>query len=53
MDDRIEKLLTARAISKRARSIIRQNLAISLGTVVLMIGASLFDWCPHHPGAGP
>ncbi len=46
MDDRIEKLLTARAISKRARSIIRQNLTISLGTVVLMIGASLFGLVP-------
>lgn len=46
MDDRIEKLLTARAISKRARSIIRQNLTISLGAVVLMIGASLFGLVP-------
>ena len=37
VDDRIEKLVTARAISERARSIIRQNLVISLGTVVVMV----------------
>jgi Cd2+/Zn2+-exporting ATPase len=46
MKDRIEKLLTAWTISRRARAVIRQNLAISLGTVVLMVGASLFGIVP-------
>jgi len=41
MRDRIEKLLAAMRISGKARSIIRQNLAISLGTIVLMVGATL------------
>lgn len=46
MNDRIEKLLTAWTISRRPRAIIRQNLAISLGTVVLIVGASLFGIVP-------
>lgn len=37
MNDKIEKLLTARYISQRARSIIKQNLFLSLGTVALMV----------------
>ncbi|MCB1235866.1 MAG: cation-translocating P-type ATPase [Verrucomicrobiae bacterium] len=39
MNDKIEKLLTARNISRHARRIIRQNLVVSLGTVVAMAGA--------------
>ncbi len=46
MQDRIEKLLSARHISQRARAIIRQNLAISLGSVVVMAVASLFGIVP-------
>jgi Cd2+/Zn2+-exporting ATPase len=46
MNDRIDKFLVARTLSRRARGIIRQNLAISLGTVVLMVGASLFGIVP-------
>lgn len=37
MNDRIEKLVTARFLSQRARVVIRQNLLISLGTVLLMV----------------
>lgn len=37
MNDKIEKLVTARFISQQARKIIRQNLFISLGTVALMV----------------
>jgi Zn2+/Cd2+-exporting ATPase len=36
MHDRIENFLAAYRLSKRARAIIRQNLTISLGVVVLM-----------------
>ena len=46
MQDKIEKLLSARHISQRARRIIRQNLAISLGSVILMAIASLFGIVP-------
>lgn len=46
MNDRIEKLLTARKASRRARVIIKQNLAISLGTVALMVGAAILGIVP-------
>ena len=46
MQDRIEKLLSARKISAHARRIIRQNLAISLGSVIVMAIASLFGIVP-------
>jgi Cd2+/Zn2+-exporting ATPase len=46
MQDRIEKLLSARKISAHARRIIRQNLAISLGSVIVMAVASLFGIVP-------
>ncbi|SKB07623.1 Cd2+/Zn2+-exporting ATPase [Prosthecobacter debontii] len=46
MQDKIEKLLSARHISHRARQIIRQNLAISLGAVIIMAIASLFGIVP-------
>lgn len=41
MNDRLEHLGTAFQLSTRARSIIRQNLFISLGTVVVLIGLAL------------
>jgi Cd2+/Zn2+-exporting ATPase len=46
MQDKIEKFLSARQISQRARQIIRQNLVVSLGSVVLMAIASLFGIVP-------
>lgn len=46
MQDKIEKLLSARHISQQARRIIRQNLAISLGSVIIMAVASLFGLVP-------
>lgn len=46
MQDRIEKLLSARQISARARRVIQQNLAISLGSVLIMAVASLFGLVP-------
>ncbi len=41
MRDRIEKLLTALRISTAARAIIRQNLALSLGTILVMATLAL------------
>jgi Cd2+/Zn2+-exporting ATPase len=46
MQDKIEKLLSARKISAHARRIIKQNLTISLGSVVIMAVASLFGIVP-------
>jgi Cd2+/Zn2+-exporting ATPase len=41
MHDRIENVPTAFQLSRRARRIIRQNLLVSLGTVVLLISFAL------------
>ena len=46
MKDRIENFLAAVELSNRARAIIRQNLAIALGTVVLMAAAAILGWIP-------
>lgn len=46
MHDRIENFLAALKLSQRAVLIIRQNLAISLGVVVLMAIASIFGIVP-------
>ncbi len=46
MQDKIEKLLSARRISHQARYIIQQNLVISLGSVIVMAVASLFGIVP-------
>lgn len=50
MQDKIEKLLAARRISQVARTIIRQNLAISLGSVSIMAFAALFGIVPLTVG---
>lgn len=50
MNDRIENFLAAVSLSNRARSIIRQNLAIALGTVVLMAAAAILGWIPLSIG---
>jgi Cd2+/Zn2+-exporting ATPase len=46
MHDRIENVLSALRLSRRARSVIRQNLTISLGVVVVMAIASVFGVVP-------
>lgn len=50
MNDRIENFMEAYALSRRSRSIIRQNIAVALGTVILMVGASLFGLIPLTVG---
>lgn len=42
MKDKIEKLLSAIRISAKARAVIKQNLAISLGTIGVMMVLALF-----------
>lgn len=50
MQDKIEKLLSARRISQQARRIIQQNIVISLGSVIIMAVASLFGIVPLSLG---
>jgi len=50
MKDRIENFLAAIDLSNRARRIIRQNLAIALGTVLLMALAAILGWIPLSIG---
>lgn len=46
MHDRLENFLAAYRLSQRARAVIRQNLVLSLGTVVVLVGAALFGSIP-------
>lgn len=46
MHDRIENFLAAHRLSRRAKAVIRQNLTISLGVVVVMAGASIAGLVP-------
>jgi len=46
MHDRLENFLAAYRLSQRARRVIRQNLVISLGTVVVLVSAALFGAIP-------
>lgn len=46
MNDRIDKFVDARSLSLKARRIIKQNLAIALGTVLLMVSFSLLGKVP-------
>lgn len=50
MHDRIENFLAALRLSRRARAIIRQNLAISLGVVVVMVLATAVGAVPLAVG---
>lgn len=50
MHDRIENFLAALRLSRRAKWVIRQNLAISLGVVVLMAGGAIFGLVPLAVG---
>ncbi len=50
MHDRIENFLAALRLSRRARAIIRQNLAISLGVVVVMVIATAIGSVPLSLG---
>ena len=50
MHDRIENFLAAHRLSRRARAIIRQNLTIALGVVVVMVIATAFGAVPLAVG---
>jgi Zn2+/Cd2+-exporting ATPase len=46
MHDRLENFLAAFRLSQRARRVIRQNLVISLGTVVVLVSFAMFGQIP-------
>jgi Cd2+/Zn2+-exporting ATPase len=50
MNDRLENFLTAFRLSQRARRIIAQNLVVSLGTVLVLIGCALGGLIPLSVG---
>jgi Cd2+/Zn2+-exporting ATPase len=50
MHDRIENFLAAQRLSRRARAIIRQNLTISLGVVIVMVVTTAFGAVPLAVG---
>lgn len=50
MHDRLENFLAAFRLSQRARSIIRQNLVISLGTVVVLVSFAMIGKIPLTVG---
>ena len=52
MHDRIENFLAAERLSRRAKAIIRQNLTISLGVVVVMVIATAIGSVPLAVGVG-
>ena len=46
MHDRLENFVAAYELSRRARAVIRQNLAISLGVIVVLVTLALFQKIP-------
>ena len=50
MNDKLENFLLALNLSRRASRVIKQNLFIALGTVTVMVGASLFGIVPLAVG---
>jgi Cd2+/Zn2+-exporting ATPase len=46
MHDRIENFLAAHRLSRRARAVIRQNLTIALGVVIIMVIATAWGAVP-------
>ncbi|MEQ1861412.1 MAG: cation-translocating P-type ATPase [Chthoniobacteraceae bacterium] len=46
MHDRLENFLGAYELSRRSRAVIRQNLAISLGVIVLLVTLAMFERIP-------
>ncbi len=46
MNDKIENFYEAFRLSQRARRVIRQNITVSLGTIVIMVAAAVFGIVP-------
>jgi Cd2+/Zn2+-exporting ATPase len=50
MHDRLENFLSAYELSRRARTIIRQNLALSLGVIAILVTLALLERIPLTVG---
>lgn len=50
MDDRIENFLAAHRLSRRARTVIRQNITLSLGVVAIMVAITIIGTVPLAVG---
>ena len=50
MQDRIEGFVDAYRLSLASRKVIRQNIVVALGTVVVMVGATLIGVLPLSMG---
>jgi Cd2+/Zn2+-exporting ATPase len=50
MNDRLENFLAAYRLSQRARRVIRQNLVISLGTVLGLVSLAVWGGIPLTAG---
>jgi Zn2+/Cd2+-exporting ATPase len=50
MHDRIENFLAAERLSRRAQAVIRQNLGVSLGVVIVMVLATALGAVPLAVG---
>ncbi len=50
MQDKLENVYTAYRISQKARQVIRQNLFISLGVIILLVLSALGGWIPLTMG---
>ncbi|MGB8167790.1 MAG: cation-translocating P-type ATPase, partial [Chthoniobacteraceae bacterium] len=50
MHDRLENFLAAYELSRRARTVIRQNLGISLGVIVILVTLALLERIPLSLG---
>ena len=46
MHDRLENFLSAWELSRRARAVIRQNVAISLGVIVVLVLLAMLERIP-------
>jgi Cd2+/Zn2+-exporting ATPase len=50
MHDRLENFLAAYELSRRAHAVIRQNLTISLGVIIVLVTLALFQKIPLTVG---
>ena len=50
MQDRIERFVDAYRLSVAAKKVIRQNIVVALGTVVVMVGATMMGVLPLSLG---
>lgn len=50
MNDQLENFLLAYELSRKARRIIQQNIVLALGTIIIMVSATVCGWVPLSLG---